>query len=185
MSITLRNTTGYIAQFVVFQGDRLVSRLVGLTPGAQVVVPLQTRFEVVASTLLEGNRYTAAPVFVDSSAPNAPALLAQLRQDTAQASFKFEVVESLSPDAARMSFQKTCPNPVTFTLSRDGHLLQHVVVSTSFQGASLLVSGSLSVHAVINGITTDTAMTNNPEAVITAVEDNSVNEAGFFALAVS
>jgi hypothetical protein len=185
MSLTLRNNTRYIAQFIVCQGDRIISRLAGLAPGGQIIMPVQTRFEVVASTLIDGNRYTAAPVFVDCSSANAPALLAEIRQMTPAATLEFGVVESFSPNADSMTFQKTCRTPVTFTLMRDGRLLQHVVVSNSFQAVTLQVSGNISVHAVINGITTATTLTSNPAANIVAVEDSSVNEAGFFELAVS
>lgn len=182
MSITLLNSTPYIAQFIICQGERIVSRLPGIAPGAQMIVPVQRHYEIVASTLIDGNLYTAAPVFVDSRAANAPAFLAQVLQQDAQGTFDFNVVTSLSPVATSLNFQKTCRNPVTFTFSRNGRVLQHVVVDNSFRAVALDVSDVITAYAVINGITTATVRTSNSNAAITAVQDSSTNDGGAFTL---
>lgn len=178
--LTLRNTTAYVAQFVVLNGQQVIARLPGLMPNAQLVVPTGHTYQVVATTVIDGNTYTSAPLDVSGPA----AFLAQVRQVYAQGTYEFEVVELPSTRPDQLQFQKTSLAPVSFTISKDGVPLQTVVVGNSFDVQTLTIGDTFYVYAVINGVTTDTVTTTNPNAVITAQNDDGTLEFGYFRLVV-
>lgn len=180
-ALTFRNHTDFVAQFVVFRGEQVIARLPGLSPGAELQVPTAAVYRVVATTVIEGNTYTSAPLdFTD-----AARFLAQVLQVPAQGAYVFEVVELASARPDQLQFQKTTPGPVTFSLSRNGVVLQNVVVTDSFQTKTVETAQEWMAYAVINGITTDTVRTTNPDATITVVVDTSTLEQGCFTLVVS
>lgn len=178
MSITLRNNTSYVAQYVVKKGEQVIARLPGIEPGAQMSIPTTDTYEVVASTLLDGNTYTSAPLAVNGSM----GFLAQVLQVKSQGTYEFDVQEAPSKASDQLTFQKTCINPVTFTITKDGKPLQNIVVNNSYLNATLDISNTYYIYAVINGVTTEVASTSNANAVVTAVDDTSDLEAGYFTL---
>ncbi len=177
-ALTFRNATPYIAQFVVYKGEQIVARLPGIAPNAQLQVPSDDTYQVVASTILEGNMYTSAPATVSG----AMGFVAQVKQNNQQGTYDFEMKVEASNAADQMVFQKTTINPVTFTISKNGVPLQSVVVQNSFLVKTLQIGSTYSMYAVVNGVTTDTAQTTNPNALITAQLDNSDLESGYFTL---
>lgn len=180
-ALTLRNATTYIAQYVVHKGGLVIARLPGIAPGATLSIPTAESFEVIASTILNGNTYTSAPVAIEG----ATRFLAQVKQVPAQGTYEFEVVTMPSSIANQMQFEKTSLGPVTLQITQRGVPLQSVVVSDSFMEVTLEISDVYSVYAVINGITTDSVTTSNPNATITATAETSDMEFGYFTLAVS
>jgi hypothetical protein len=180
MSITLRNNTSFIAQYVVKKGEQVIARLPGIEPNAQMVIPTTDTFQVVASTILDGNTYSSAPLSVTGSM----GFLAQVLQVRAQGTYEFDVLESPSNSSNQLSFQKTCINPVTFTITKDGKPLQNVVVNDSFMSETLDISDTFYIYAVINGVTTEVATTSNANATVTALDNTSNLEAGYFSLSI-
>lgn len=180
MPITLRNTTQYIAQFVVRKGGQIIARLPGIAPEAQMTVPTADSYQVTAMTIIDGNTYTSAPMDVTG----AVSFLAQVRQVREQGTYEFEVVQGYSTRPDQMQFQKTTIAPVTFTIEKDGVPMQAVVVADSFMMETLDISDTFYVYAVVNGVTTDTFSTANPNATVTAVSDTSTLEQGYFTLEV-
>ena len=179
-ALTLRNHTDWTAQYVVHRGDQVIARLPGLVPGAQLQVPTTAVYRVVATTVIEGNTYTSAPLEVTGAA----GFLARVRQVEPQGTYVFEMVEVPSTRPDQLQFQKTSVSPVTFALSKDGVRLQNVMVANSFEMATLNIGDTYSIYAVINGVTTDTVTTTNPDATITAIADTSDLESGYFTLEV-
>ena len=180
-ALTLGNTTSYIAQFVVSRGEQVIARVPGLAPGAQLQVPVTDDCTVTATTVIDGNTYTSAPLDFTGAA----SFLAQVRQEATQGTYVFEVIEGPSTRPDQLQFQKTTLGPVTFTLSRNGIVLQNVVVTDSFQTTTVETGQAWTVYAIVNGITTDTVTTTNPDATITAVFDTSSLDQGYFTLVVS
>jgi hypothetical protein len=180
-ALTFKNQTSYIAQFVAARGEQIIARLPGIAPEAQLLVPLEDTYEVAAATIIDGNTYTTAPVAVTGPM----SFLAQVKQNAQQGTYDFEVKVGNSPSADQFIFQKTTIGPVTFTLSKNGVPLQNVVVEDSFRTETLTVGNVYVVYAVINGITTDTVQTSNPNAIITAVSEDTSLEAGYFTLIVN
>lgn len=178
--LTLRNHTAYIAQFVVSRGQQVIARIPGLAPGAQLQVPTAAVYQVVATTVIEGNTYTSAPLEVTGAA----GFLAQVRQDVVQGTYEFEVVETPSTRPDQLQFRKTSLSPVTFTIARNGVMLQTLVVANSFQMVTLNIGDTYSIFAVINGVTTDTVTTTDPDATITAIADTSNLKFGYVTLQV-
>ena len=175
------NNTSFIAQFVVHKGEQVVARLPGVAPHANMSVPSDDIYQVTATTILEGNTYTTAPVQV-SGAKN---FIAQVKQNYQQGTYDFEMKVDASAVADKMVFQKTTIAPVTFNILKDGKHLQSVVVEDSFRVKTLQIGTTYTVYAVVNGVTTDVIPTSDPDAVITAELDDTQLEAGYFTLAVA
>lgn len=180
-TMTFTNQTSFAAQFVVKKGDQVVARLPRVEHGAMLSLPLNDSFDIVASTVLDGNTYTSAPATVSS----ATRFLAQVKQEVNQGTYRFEMVTTASSSTLEMQFEKTCLNPVTFSISQNGVPLQYVVVPNSFELVTLAIGDTYSIYAVINGVTTDIATTSNPDAHVTAVADTTDLEAGYFTLVIS
>jgi hypothetical protein len=180
-ALIFHNQTLYIAQFIAKQGQLVMARLPGVAPQAELRLPSDDDYTVAATTIIEGNTYSTAP----ASVTGPMQFLAQIKQNVTQGTYDFEMLVEPSPQADQMIFEKTTIGPVTFTISKNGAPVQSVVVPDSFRTESLTVAGSYSVYAVINGITTDTVQTTNPNAVITAVVDNTAPETGYFMLTVA
>lgn len=180
-ALTFRNQTLYIAQFVAKHGQLIMARLPGIEPQGELRMPSDDAYSVIATTIIDGNTYSTAPVVVAGPME----FLAQVKQNAQQGTYEFQMLTEPSPRADQMRFQKTTIGPVTFTISKNGIPLQSVVVQNSFMVETLTINDSYSVYAVINGITTETVQTANPNAVITAVVDDSALEGGYFTLTVA
>jgi len=182
MSITLLNITDVDAQYVVLKGQQIVTSLPAIPPKGSLSVPTDTVYEVIATTLIEGNTYTSAPLSVSGS----QGFQARVRQHVrAQGTYEFDVVLFPATVPDHLVFQKTCLNPVTFVIRKDGKPLQSVVVDSSMESKVLDISDTFHIYAVINGVTTATLITNNPNATITATNDGSNLEAGDYSLTTS
>ena len=179
--LTFRNATRFIAQFVLMKGDLVVARLPGMAPQAEIEVPSDEHCEVRAVATLENCIHRSAPVQVEG----ASSFLAQVVQDPVQGACSFQLVVGPAAAADQMVFQKTTLGPVTFNISKNGKLMQSVVVPDSFVTKSLAISDTCSIYAVINGVTTGRVTTGDPSATITAVTDNADLEAGYFNLVVT
>ena len=158
-----------------------VTSKVTLPPGATLTVPSDDTYQVTATTILEGNTYTSAPVTVSG----ATGFVAQVLQNSVQGTYDFEMRVEPSSSADHMVFQKTTIGPVTFNIRKNGVLLQSVVVPDSFRSQSLQIGSSYSIYAVVNGVTTSTASTTNPNATVTALVDDTDLEAGYFTLNIA
>lgn len=180
-NLTFLNNTAYISQFVVNKGDQVVARLPGIAPGASMQVQTDDTYTVVASTILDGNTYISAPKVVSGAA----CFIARVLQSSSQGTYDFEMLVEASTVADSMEFQKTTIGPVTFSISKNGVHLQSVVVPDSFRSVSLQIGDVFSMYAVINGVTTATVTTTNPNATVTALLDTSDLEAGYFTLTAS
>lgn len=181
MSITLLNITDFDAEYVVRKGQLIVAHLPAITPNASLSVPTDNLYEVIATTLIEGNTYISAPI---SDSDNR-GFLAQVRQERVQGTYEFDVVYFPSHVPDHLVFQKTCLSPVTFVIRKDGKPLQSVVVDSIAENKVLDISNTFHIYAVINGVTTATLTTNNPNATITATNDSSDLEAGYYSLVES
>lgn len=180
-ALTLTNNTSYTAQYLIHRGGLALARLPGVAPGATLSVPEVEDFAITASTLLDGNIYTSAPV----TANGATRFLAQVVQAIPQSVYVFEVVTGPSTASNQMQFEKTSLNPVTFQIMHQGIPVQDVVVVDSFEMVTMDISEVYSIYAVINGITTDSVTTSNPNATVTAVSETSDTGFGYFTLVVS
>lgn len=176
--LSFQNKTAFIAQFVVNKGDQVVARLPGIAPGASMTVPSDDSYQVTATTILEGNTYTSSAATVNGAA----GFVAQVKQNSVQGTYDFEMKVEASSSADAMVFQKTTIGQVTFNISKNGVPLQSVVVQDSFRTQALVIGSVYSIYAVINGVTTDTTQTGNPNASITALTDNTDLEKDYYTL---
>ena len=180
-SLTLRNNTPFPVVYVVKKGDQIIARTPPVAPGAVLQVPgTQTR-TVVATTVIEGNTYTSAPITV----PGSAGFLARVLQHAPQGTYLFDMQEIPPRGPDRLEFQTTTTTPVTFTISNNGSHLQTVVVKHAFNSVTLSLANTYSIYAIINGITTDVVQTDDADAVVTAVEGTCALEHGHYMLVIS
>ncbi|MET0549131.1 MAG: hypothetical protein ABW002_07670 [Xanthomonas sp.] len=180
-SMTFLNNTKYVAQFWVMKGDQVIARNPGIKPNASMAIQTDDTFLVTATAVIDGNTYISAPLEV--SGPTG--FLAQVLQVRSQGTYEFNVVEVASDNPNQLQFQKSCLSRVTFTITKNGQLMQSVVVIDSFKKCPLDISDTYSIYAVVNGVTTDTVTTHNPTATITATTDSSDLESGYATLDIS
>ena len=62
--LTFLNKTDYPAQFLVKKGEQVVARLPAIAPQAVMQVPSTDDYQVTATTIIENNTYTSAPIQV-------------------------------------------------------------------------------------------------------------------------
>ncbi len=180
MAITLLNHTQYPVRYRILKGQQVIALLPEAAPGGSITVPTDNVYTVVASTTLDGNLYTSAPLTVTQGV----GFLAEVKQDRAQQTYVFEVVEIPSSQPNQLEFESTWKSEVVFTILKDGRPLQSVVVIDAFMKSVLALGDTYSVSAVINGVTTDVVTTTDPNATITAVEDTTAHP-GYFTLRIS
>lgn len=178
--LTLRNNTPFPAVYVVKKGQQTIARTPGLAPGGELRVPGTQTHTVVATTVIEGNTYTSAPITVSGAA----GFLAQVLQHAPQGTYLFEMQEIPSRGPDRLEFQTTTTSPVTFTISLQGTYLQTVFVKDAFNVVTVSLAGTYSIYAIINGITTEVVQTDDADAVVTAIESTSALEYGEYMLVI-
>ena len=178
--LTLQNDTWFPAVFVVKKGEMTIARTPAVVYGAALRIPTGQAYTAVAATVIEGNTYTSAPIAFSGAA----GFLARVVQRASQDTYEFEMVELPARSTDLLEFQNTTRAPVTFTLSRQGLRLQTVVVNDAFKNVSVSLAGSYSIYAIVNGVTTGTIQTDDPDAVITARLAPGGTEAGDFELVV-
>ena len=177
-AITLLNTTKHPAQIKVTKGDLVIVFMPSLKPGQTVVVPTTDTYDVVASTTIDGNTYSSAPMTVTS----ATSFLARVVQDYSQGTYVFDVQQSSSTDSSQMQFQSSWRDTVTFTLSKDGKTLQNVVCADAFNMQLLQLGDTFTFQAIVDGVTTDIQESDDPNTVCTAVNDTTMRNAGFYTI---
>jgi hypothetical protein len=181
MSITLRNQTGYTAQFIVTKGEQIIARIPGVEPKAQMTIPTDETFEVFATAVIDGNTYNSAPQIVKG----ATGFKAQVLQVREQGTYEFHVAMQPSKKPNSLDFQKTCLSSVIFTITKDSKPLQNVVVDDTTSLVSIDISDTFYVYAVINGVTTAVSKFVNPSATVTAVTDSSDLDYGYYTLQIN
>jgi hypothetical protein len=179
--ITLLNNTPFTAQYVVKKGDQIIARIPGIESNAIMAIPTEETYEVIATTVIDGNTYTSAPQTVH----NSMGFLAQVLQVKAQGTYEFDVLEIANSVPNTLAFQKTCLGPVTFTITKNSLPLQNVVVPDSNMTQTLDISDTFYVYAVVNGVTTATTEFTKPTSVVTAMMGNSNLESGYAWLEVN
>jgi hypothetical protein len=179
--LTLRNNTPYVAQYVVRKGDQIIARIPAVEPNALLSIPTDESFEVLATTVIDGNTYTSAPQTVEGST----GFLARVLQVPAQGTYEFDVIEVPGKAPNTLEFQKTCLGAVTFTIIKNGKPLQTVVVDNDYGRRVLDIGDTFYVYAVVNGVTTATASFTSASATITVVLSNSDLERGYVDLLIT
>ncbi len=160
--LTLLNETDFLVMFIVRKGDMTIARTPAFPRSAILQVPTRQTYTVVAATVIEGNTYTSAPISVSGPA----GFLARILQHGAQGTYEFDMQELAPRGPNQMEFQTTTASPVTFTISCNGSHLQSVIVNDAFRTVTLSLADTYTLYAVVNGVTTQTIETADPDATI-------------------
>lgn len=178
-NLTLVNDTESVAQFVVKRGELVIARIPCVEPGGRVLVPTDMDFEVIASAVVAAENSVVASHKVSGAAR----FIATLSVKQAIPEFSLTVKPASKQDA--FQFEKNCLNPVVFSIMRDGMPLQNVVVNDSFESAVVRIGNLFSVHAVVNGKSSNHGVTSNASAHVTLTRDTNNPGGGFFALNIN
>jgi hypothetical protein len=180
-AITLLNNTKYAAQIMVKKEGQVVVFMPSVEPGQTVIVPSTDRYDIYASTVIDGNTFKSKTFSVSG----ATGFLAQVIQEYKQGTYVFDVQEVASTDSTEMQFQSTWRGNVTFTISKDGKELQNVVCADGFNLQVIKLGDTFSFQAIINGVTTDVQYTSNPNATCVASNDTTLRNSGYYTLQLS
>ena len=69
-----------------------------------MLVPVDDAFQIIATSIIDGNSYTSAPMEVSA----AMGFLAQVVQVPAQGTYEFRVVQTPASSPDQLQFQKAC-----------------------------------------------------------------------------
>jgi hypothetical protein len=180
-NLTLANDTDHVAQFVVKRGELVIARIPGVEPGGRVLVPTDMDFEVIASVVVEPDMPVTATHKLGAAARFIASLASALK--VGRPDFDLVTKPATKPDA--LQFEKTCLSPVVFTITRDGKPLQNVAVNDSFESAVVRIGNLFSVHAVVNGRSSNHGVTSNANAHVTLTPDSGHPESGYFSMRIN
>lgn len=160
------------AEFRVRQGNDQVARISVQADEGKVVIPTTDSYVATAQTTVDGFQVTSGPqYFSDRSAH----LLAQVLQE--DGGFDFQLVESAGTKPDAIVCENTWRQPVSFNVVRNGSPLGTVKVANEFNTVEISTEEIYGIYAIIDGVTTETLITDNPNATILAYRDN--NDPGF------
>ncbi len=179
-TLTLRNQTKFLAQCVIMKDDQLFVRIPALETGSTITIPNDNVMTVIATAVIDGNTHTSAP----QSVCRSMGFVAQVPTIHSQGNYGFEIQQIRNDVPNTLTFQKTCPSAVTFSISKNGAPLQNVVLEQDFQVQSLDISDTFAVHAVVNGVTTATVQFTRSQATITVSTDDAALGSGVACLLV-
>lgn len=180
-TMKLFNKTDHVAQFVVKKGTQTIARIPGVVAGGSMEIPTTDTYQVRASIVLDNNTYISAP----HKAVPGKHFLAQVLQISSEGTYDFNIVETDGDAPDALVFEKTTIAPVTYTILKNGKPLQKVTVADNYDKKVLHVGSTYYIYSVINGVTTATISTNDPDANVSALNNTSTLEADFFHLELS
>jgi hypothetical protein len=158
----------------------VIARTPHVAPGGQLDVPVPERYEVMATTAVDGKVCFSAPVTVTGAAR----LIAQVVQEYRQGAHVLDMLEVASSAPDELQFQTTWRHEVTFRISKDGRPLHDVVCRDAFSRMAIKLGDTFSFEAVVNGVTTDIQYSNDPNAICTLVDDTSWRSSGYYTLVI-
>ncbi|MBV8657299.1 MAG: hypothetical protein JO142_05670 [Burkholderiales bacterium] len=178
-TLTLHNGTDCLTKFVVHKNQQYIPRLPIVQPGAILTVPTGNRFEIVATTVIDGRTYTSGPI----NTTEAAIFVAEVLNIWPHNEYMLNIKQIPRRDLRQLQFRTTCLRTVTFTIKKNGQLLGSVAVSDPVETINVDVTDTYHVYAIINGITTKIHSLTNPNTVVSAVRCSA--DEGYFALALS
>jgi hypothetical protein len=180
-ALTLYNTTDSDAQMIVTKGEQVVVFMPAIKAGQKVVVPSTDIYDVIATTVIDGNTYYSKSMTVTGPTGFA----ARVVQDYDQGTYVFDVQQIDSTSSSQMQFQSTWRDTVNFAISKDGKFLQNVTCADAFNVQVIQLGDTFSFKAIINGVTTAVQYSGNPNATCTAVNDTAQRNIGYYTLQIS
>lgn len=170
-AITLVNATtptqDLTAEFRLDQGGASVARI-GVHAGGQATIPSTTSYMVQASTNIGLMKLVSNPVNLNTRSAN---VLAQVLVENGYYDFQLTLLPGTQPSAIQC--ENTWIKPVEFTVTMVGSPARIVNVVNEHNAKFVSTRKQWSCYAIVNGITTASVTTTNPDATITLVADNN------------
>lgn len=184
MAITLLNQTGHVAAFEVYKGGLVFATLPDLQPGAELVLqPQSALYEISAQTVLDGDYLTSVPVAFEDS--QNVCLTAQVAQQLTEQPYLFLLLPDAPSELRQLQLAKTCKPDVLFRLSREGQVLQTVLVTAATSPVNLALNDVYGFIVVVDGITVAAQTSSNQDATVTVMARKSGPDGEFFELQIS
>jgi len=155
------------AEFRLLQGANQIARI-GVHAGGAAAVPTTTSYNVQATTSMGDFTLTSnALTFSDTSA----LVLAQVLNEDGY--FDFQLIQLPGTQPSAITLENTWRSPVQFTITQPGTPVEIINVVDESNNAIVSTAEQWSCYAIVNGITTATVTTNNPNATFTVTADNN------------
>ncbi|NUP07805.1 MAG: hypothetical protein HOW73_17290 [Polyangiaceae bacterium] len=159
------------AEFRLFQGNNQIARI-GVHPGAKAGVPTTASYTARATTSMGDFTLTSNTLTFSDNSTN---LLAQVVTENGY--YDFQLTQMSGTQPSTILCENTWREPVQFTLAQPGTPVQIVTVVDEHNNTPISTAQQWQCYAIVNGITTGTVSTTNPNATFTVVADN--NDLGF------
>lgn len=159
------------SEFRVFQGQNQLAHI-GVHAGGMASVPTSSAWQVQGSTTLGDFSMLSNPVTIAGSSAN---VIAQVL--AADGFYDFQLIVTPGSMPSAIVAENTWRNPVSFTFTQPGTPVQMTLVVDEHNNATVSTAQQWTIYAIVNGITTQSVMTSDPNATITLAADN--NDDGF------
>lgn len=170
-AITLVNATSpssdLTAEFRLFQGNNQIARI-GVHAGARASIPTTASYSAQCSTTMGDFTLTSNTVNFSNPSVN---LLAQVLVENGYYDFQLTMLPGTA--AYTVLCENTWREPVQFKLTMPGTPVQIVTVVDEHNNSPISTVQQWTCYAIVNGITTATVTTSDPNATISILADNN------------
>lgn len=163
---TLVNTTPTSAEFRVLQGSNQIAK-VSVAPGASARMPMGNAYSVSATTMIGGLALTTATV---SFKAHSAFLIARVKL-SAPGLYGFELLRIGATQPKAIVLENTWRAPVTFNITRNDSPIDILTVVDAYDELPVSTAQQWQIFAIVNGMTTPSVQTTNPDATITVYPD--------------
>jgi hypothetical protein len=164
-AIRLINSLPGAVEFRVIQ-DKFVIARITVSGNAEERIPITTEYTAHAFTTMGGFKLTSNQVsFKDTSIT----LKAQVLVEHGFYDFELVALPGMSPSA--ITLENTSDNPVQFELTQPNTPVQIVTVVDEHNYVNISTAQQWTIDAVVNELTTNAVVTDNPDATISVASD--------------
>jgi hypothetical protein len=158
------------AEFRVFQGDHQACRL-RVGRGGEATMPTDMEYVVQTTTNMDDFTLTSNTISFEGNSikGNSIILLAQIVVEKGYSDFQLEASQGTQPDM--IVLKNTWENPVHFKIIPPNDPMQIITVVDEHNYPLISTTQAWTIYAIVNGITTETVETDNPNATIRLVSD--------------
>jgi hypothetical protein len=156
-----------MCEFRLIQGTNQIARI-GVPSGGDATVPTTTQYTVQAFTSMGQFSLSSNPVTFDDPSIT---LLAQVK--IMNGYYNFDLVTSPGMAPFTITLENTWSSAVQFKLSQPNSPVAFATVVDEHNNTPISTAQVWTCYAICNGITTATVTLTDPNATVTATDDNN------------
>jgi hypothetical protein len=167
---TVPETAAPLAEFRLLRGGLQIARI-GVHAGGKASVPLSSTYAAQATTTMGDFTLTSNTVTFTSDAVD---LVAQVLDDGGYDDF--QIVQRPASQLSAILLQNTWRAPVEFTLTQPGTPVLIISVVDENNNATVSTAQQWTCYAIVNGITTASVTTEDPNATFTVLANGGSDD---------